>query len=58
MIIPNHKKADLEKVLCDNLVCGERGDYGRCYLESSKRKNCPIYQAYLKLEKKNERQMD
>ena len=31
--ITNGMKADLEKVVCDNLVCGERGDYGRCYLD-------------------------
>ena len=42
-------KADLEKVLCDNLVCMERGDYGRCYLDIFKL--CPKYKIYNKYNK-------
>jgi len=37
-------KADLEKVLCDNFVCMDRGEYGRCYLDIFKL--CPIYKVY------------
>jgi len=41
--IDDHKKADLEKVCCDNLTCGERGDFARCYLDIYR--NCPHYKA-------------
>ena len=30
--ISDAKKADLEKVLCDDMICLERGDRARCYL--------------------------
>ncbi len=45
----NHKKEDLEKVLCDDLICGWRGDFGECYIHLYK--NCQYYQAYLKWRK-------
>ena len=35
--VDDHKKADLEKVLCDNYVCGIRGDYGKCYMDIYKK---------------------
>ena len=42
--ISNGKKADLEKVCCNNFICQERGEYGRCYLDIYR--NCPIYKAH------------
>ena len=42
--IDNHKKSDLGKLLCDNLVCSERGEYGKCYLELYK--DCYVYKAH------------
>ncbi|MHA1876736.1 MAG: hypothetical protein ACTSUC_09870 [Promethearchaeota archaeon] len=35
------KKIDLEKVLCDKILCSERGERARCYEGSFN--ECPIY---------------
>ena len=46
--ISNHKKADLEKVLCDLQICGKRGDIARCYIEVGEGtyKDCSIRRRY------------
>jgi len=51
-------KEDLEKVLCDNFVCMERGEYGRCYLDNGNvtYKFCPIYEVFQEYSKKQRRQ--
>jgi len=42
--IDDHKKADLEKVFCDFLICEHRGDFGRCYMDIYK--GCEHYQIH------------
>jgi len=42
--ITDGKKADLEKVCCNNFICMDRGEYPRCYLDIYR--NCPIYKAH------------
>jgi len=39
--ISDGKKADLEKVACDNYSCDERGERARCYLDIYRL--CPKY---------------
>lgn len=56
--ISNHKKADLEKVLCDLQICGKRGDIARCYIEVGEGtyKDCSIrrrYKEYRRRENEN-----
>ena len=51
--INNHKKADLEMVLCENFTCVHRGDYARCYLNAYK--DCPLYVTYLRWKEEQER---
>lgn len=46
------QKADLAKVVCDNYICMERGERGRCYLDIYK--FCEKYITY-KGEQENER---
>jgi len=36
-----HRKADLEKVVCDDEICVYRGEYPRCYIDVYK--NCRFY---------------
>ena len=55
--ITNGLKEDLEKVLCDNFVCMERGEYGRCYLDNGNAnfKNCDKYRFYQNFKNRHNR---